>query len=82
MVEEHGHIHFFTKDIALRILKIAGYEVLDYFFTSPSLDLPTSGSFNEMRRRLMRLPRKLLFALNNDLAARTLGGYSLMVLAR
>jgi hypothetical protein len=82
LVEDHGHIHFFTKDIALRILKNVGYEVLDYFFTSPSLDLPTNNGISEIRRRLMKLPRKLLFAIDNDLAARILGGYSLMVLAR
>jgi hypothetical protein len=29
----------------------------------------------------MRLPRKLLFSINPDLAVRLLGGYSLLVLA-
>src|SRR5713226_5856353 len=28
MLEDHGHIHYFTKDTALRILKNVGYEVL------------------------------------------------------
>ncbi len=82
MLEDHGHIHYFTKDIVLRMLKDIGYTVLDYFYTTPSIDLPTNGVRGEMRRQAMRLPRKLLFSINNDLAARTLGGYSLMVLAQ
>jgi len=80
--EDHGHIHYFTRDIALQMLQDIGYEVLDYFYTTPSTDLPVNDTKGEMRRKLMSLPRKLLFAFNKDLAARVLGGYSLMVLAR
>ncbi len=79
---EHGHIHYFTKDIALAMLQSVGYEVLDYFYTTPSIDLPTVGGINEIRRRFMKLPRKLLFAMHEDVAAQTLGGCSLMVLAK
>lgn len=82
VLRNHGHIHYFTKDIALQILKDVGYEVLDSFYTAPSLDLSGRVRLGEMRRRLMSFPRKLLFTINQDLAARTLGGYSLMVLAR
>jgi cyclopropane fatty-acyl-phospholipid synthase-like methyltransferase len=81
-LEDHGHIHYFTKEIALRLLKDIGFSVLDFFYTTSSLDLPTKDMKEEIRRQLMRLPRKLLFSINNDLAARTLGGYSLMVLAQ
>jgi hypothetical protein len=80
--EDHGHIHYFTKDIALQILKDVGYEVLDHFYTSPSIDLPTDGTINEIRRKIMKLPRKLFFAIHQDLAAQVLGGWSLLVLAR
>ena len=82
MIENHGHIHHFTKDTALQILKDIGYEVLDCFYTTPSTDLPTNDIKGEIRRQLMRLPSKLLFAIDNDLAAHILGGYSLMVLAQ
>lgn len=82
VLEEHGHIHYFTKEIALRILRNIGYEVLDYFFTTPSLDLPAKDFREEIRRQAMILPRKLLFSIDHDFAARTLGGCSLMVLAR
>lgn len=80
--ECHGHIHFFTRDVALQMLTDLGYEVLDSFYTSQSIDLPTDGTINEIRRKLMMWPRKLLFTIHKDLAARVLGGYSLMVLAQ
>jgi SAM-dependent methyltransferase len=79
---EHGHIHYYTRELALQTLKDAGYEVLDSFYTSPCTDLPVPNSQNERRRKIMRWPRKLFFALHEDLAARTLGGWSLMVLAK
>ncbi|HLJ33979.1 MAG TPA: methyltransferase domain-containing protein [Ktedonobacteraceae bacterium] len=75
--ESYGHIHYFTKELALQMLKELGYEVLDYFFTSSSIELPT----HELRNRLMRLPRKLAFAVHRDLAARILGGSRLLILA-
>jgi len=31
---------------------------------------------------LLKIPRKILFFLNKDLAVRILGGYSLMILAK
>ena len=81
--ERHGHIHYFTKNIALQALKDVGYEVLDCFYTSPSIDLRTDDGFtNEIRRTLMKWPRKLLFAIHEELAVHMLGGWSLMVLAK
>jgi len=75
--ELHAHIHYFTKEIALQVLKDVGYEVLDYFYTHRSIEL---GS--EPIQKVLRLPRKLFFAIHQDLAARALGGFSLLVLAR
>ncbi len=71
-----GHIHCFTKDSALMALREAGYEVLDYFYTS-SIDLPKQ----TVKSRIMRFPRRCFYKIHNDLAVRLLGGYSLMVLA-
>ncbi len=73
-----GHIHYFSKDTALATLEDAGYHVVDHFYTPNMLELPHIG----WRGQLMRLPRKLAYSLHPDLAARILGGYSLMVLAR
>jgi hypothetical protein len=72
-----GHIHFFTKDMALLLLQETGYEVMDWCYTAAAW---------EKRRSLawapVRLPLRLLFRLAPDLTARALGGYSLLVLAR
>lgn len=73
-----GHLHYFTKEIALTALRDTGYEVVDHFYTSGSLELPNRG----WKANLLRLPRKWLFAINPDLTARILGGFSLLVLAR
>jgi cyclopropane fatty-acyl-phospholipid synthase-like methyltransferase len=75
---QFGHLHYFTKETSLATLEYAGYEVLDYVYTGISVDLPRQ----DWRARLMRWPRKLLFALNRDLTVRFLGGYSLLVLAK
>ena len=75
--EMYGHLHYFTKETALDALTCAGFQVLDYFYTPRSIDF---GS--EFGQIAMRLPRKLCFAIHRDFAARVLGGYSLMVLAR
>ncbi len=74
----YGHLHFFTKEIALALLQDAGYEVLDSFYTSRAVEIPT----DMLGRKLLNYPRKLLFALNQDLAAHLLGGFSLLVLVR
>lgn len=76
--DAYGHIHYFTKETALRTLADTGYEVLDAFYTADSLELPSK----EFKRNLLRLPRKLAFALHKDLAARILGGFRLLVLAK
>lgn len=73
-----GHIHYFTKETALESLRDTGYEVLDYFYTAGYVDLPAKS----LRNHIARIPRKMLYAINQDLAVRILGGYSLMVLAR
>ena len=73
-----GHIHYFTKDLALRFLAEVGYEIIDHVYTCGSLDLPG----RTLATRLARLPRRIAFRLDPDRAARILGGFSLLVLAR
>jgi hypothetical protein len=73
-----GHLHYFTKDTALETLKYCGYEILDANFTARAIDLPNQG----LRADLTRTPRVLLSKIAPDFAARVLGGWSLMVLAK
>jgi len=73
-----GHIHYFTKETAIATLKDTGYEIVDFFYTASSIDL----SAKSLNTLLARLPRKMMFKLNKDMAVRLLSGYSLMVLAK
>jgi len=75
--EMHGHIHYFTKETALETLKDVGYVVLDHFFTPRCIELG-----EETVQKIARLPRKMCFAIHQDLTVRILGGYSLLVLAK
>jgi cyclopropane fatty-acyl-phospholipid synthase-like methyltransferase len=75
--ESFGHIQYFTKETALETLKDAGYELLDYFYTPRCIELTTYPI-----QKVLRLPRRMCFALHEDWTVRFLGGYSLMVLAR
>lgn len=76
--DAYGHLHHFTKELALRTLADTGYTVLDAVYTSEALDLPT----RLIGRNLLKPLRKLLFRLNRDFAVHLLGGYRLLVLAR
>lgn len=73
-----GHIHYFFKDTALATLEDCGYDVIDHCYTASRLELPNQSRSS----RMMRLPRKMMFAVNEDFAVRVLGGYSLLVLAK
>lgn len=73
-----GHIHYFTKETALATLADSGYEVIDSFYTCGAIELPNRG----WKANLMKLPRRLSYSLSPDFAARILGGFSMMVLAK
>jgi hypothetical protein len=91
----YGHLHYFTKDVSIQMLKDVGYEVVDYIYTSDIL--PFEFLMKEIRRTPRKLPRKLagfvvrkmlavpdriFFAMDQDLAARVLGKWRLLVLAK
>ncbi len=72
-----GHIHHFCKETALATLEDTGYRVIDHFYTSGSTELAGYG----WKSGMLKWPRKALYRVDPDAAARWLGGYSLMVLA-
>jgi SAM-dependent methyltransferase len=74
--DEHAHLHYFTKETALRTLTDVGYKIVDFFFTPRCIELG-----DLMAQRIARIPRRLSFAALPDLTVRVLGGYSLLVLA-
>jgi SAM-dependent methyltransferase len=75
--QQHPHFHYFSKSTALFALADLGYEIIDWCYTPRMIDIPTHAG-----GRILRLPRKLLFAIHEDFAVNLLGGFSLMVLAR
>lgn len=76
--EKVGHIHYFTKNIALSLLKECRYAVIDYWYSG--------ATFSALRRtwktRIASLLRRAAYALNKDLGTRMFGGETLFVLAR
>ena len=75
--QQFGHLHYFTQQTALATLGDCGYQIIDWRYAAAALDCP-----RRLRTRLTNLPRRVLAAFSRDLAARLLGGYSLLVLSR
>lgn len=73
-----GHLHYFTAETALATLKDSGYEIMDYFFTPSFDDLPSK----TLKSKIIKLPRKILYAISPKLMVRLFGGCSLLVLTR
>lgn len=73
-----GHLHYFTKETALATLSDNGYEIIDYFYTAGSINL----NVKSIKTFLAKVPRLMLYNLNQDIAVRLLGGYSLLVLTK
>ena len=73
--EQFGHIHYYTKDIAIAALKDCGYEIIDCFYTPVGADRGKG-----IKSKLAKWPRKLAVKLNQDFAVHILGGHSLLVL--
>lgn len=72
-----GHLHYFTRETALATLADCGYDVIDSFHTAVGVERGRG-----LKSLLAKWPRKILASLNQNLAARLLGGHSLLVLAK
>lgn len=91
---EAGHLHYFTKDVALEIFKDLGYEVIDWFYVLPPLDTTPWSALKgrplSLLRKLakltilglQRLPARLLYAFHKDLATRVFSGWRFMILVK
>ena len=74
---QNGHIHFFNTEIALATLAWAGYDVIDSVLTPHAIELASTP-----KAKLASLPRRIVAALDPQLANRLFGGWSLLVLAK
>jgi SAM-dependent methyltransferase len=75
-----GHLHYFTAESALATLKDTGHEIVDYCYTSGAIGL--FKHHPSIKTALANGPRWLLSQFSLPFAARVLGGYSLLVLAK
>lgn len=73
-----GHINYYTKNLAIEILKDCSYEIIDYkyaewfrFYKPDSIST-----------RIINILRKILMKISPNLCVKLLGGSSLMVLAK
>lgn len=73
-----GHIHIFSKDIALSLLRENGYEIIAWEYTAPAIDRTDDRTIS----RLGKIMRVILRSINPDFAAKFAGGFSLLVLAK
>lgn len=73
-----GHIHYFTKNLALSMLKECGYSIIDWKYTGASNSSPQ----RTFKTWLANVPRFMMSKINKDLSVRILGGETLLVLAK
>ena len=76
--EKVGHLHYFTRRLALSLLEESGFEIVDARYTGAALDAPQ----RSFKTKFVGWVRRLVYAVNRDLGARLLGGETLIVLAR
>jgi SAM-dependent methyltransferase len=73
-----GHIHWFTAELVREMFVDNGYDVVAESFTAGALDFPAMTPLSGAAR----FPRRLARRINEPMAARVLGGFSLLVAAR
>jgi SAM-dependent methyltransferase len=73
-----GHLNYYTRELALELLNYSGLEIIDQYLTNGALE----SSSNRIQTLIANVPRRVLQLWSKDLAARLLGGYSLLVLAK
>ncbi|HVH66976.1 MAG TPA: class I SAM-dependent methyltransferase [Gemmatimonadales bacterium] len=91
----YGHLHYFTKELALEMLRDVGYDVIDCLYTWQVNSLRYVWNENKqdplrlarrvagyVARATVRLPVRVLFALHQDWGPRIGGQWRLLVLAR
>lgn len=73
-----GHLHYFTKGLALTLLEECGFEVIEASYTGAAFNAPNLG----LKTRLAGIVRRMIYSMHRDIGVRLLGGETLMVLVR
>lgn len=74
-----GHIHYFTKEMVEWALQDTGYEIIDWVYTKPVVDVDPPNSFKRFVKKTLR---NISFAISKHWSAKKWGGYSMMILAK
>jgi SAM-dependent methyltransferase len=73
-----GHIHHFSAESACALFTDCGYTVVASEITAATAEMPG----RSMKRRIARGPRKIGKKVSPGLAARLLGGFEILILAK
>lgn len=73
-----GHIHHYTKGLALSLLDECGFDVVEATYSGASFCAPN----RSVKTKIMGVVRRMAGMLNRDVAVRIWGGDTLFVLAR
>jgi hypothetical protein len=73
-----GHLHSYTKDLALATLTDSGYQIVGWRYSGASL-YAASRSWSA---KLAYFVRRIGYGINKDFGVRLLGGETLLVLAK
>jgi len=77
----YGHLHAFTREMALATLQDAGYEIVDDFYTNDH-EIDNSQWSGGLRQRMVYLIRRGLYRIKPNLAVLLFRSFNVMVLAR
>ncbi len=73
-----GHIHYFSKNLALSLMDECGYEVVQWQYSGAAFNAPK----RTWKKVLASLPRGIAYAVDKDWGVRALGGETLYILAK
>lgn len=72
-----GHLHSYTKELALETLTDCGYSIRQWRYTGATFTMPSLS----IETKIASIPRHLAAFINKDWAVRVFGGETLLVLA-
>ena len=74
-----GHIHYFTEETAVWMLRDVGFNLEYFIYTKPDVDLIKPRSFKQWLKKILR---KFSYSVNEKLSVKLWGGYSMLILAK
>jgi SAM-dependent methyltransferase len=71
-----GHIHYFSKDMVLWMLRDTGYQITDWWYTKPVSDTEAAKGIKSKTKKTIR---NISFNLSREKAVKWWGGYSMLI---